>query len=263
MPRHCDLRDALIQRSQVARASVGGAQGRVVDGVAEQVKKVRFRVDRDSLWVDRSPPYTYGPEGALVSTRWISSRTLDQTRTSQWSLHEFTVEVIGENGEKLAETIRARTPKANVARNAPGNFRGRLGLYGWGRLSAADLADPPRGFLYDEYTGYVVFIDAALFTQNDNGEFAWEISSTDRRVRPGTPIYLDPAGPSAGWYGYRHLNTVLCALDGTPASYTWSLTPGRVYYRNYRTRWLHLQAVKEPCDKRRRMLEGVWEEIED
>lgn len=229
----------------------------------EQVQKVRFIVDGDSLWVDEGPPYTYGPEGAYLATRWISSRNFSPTLGSQPDLHEFKVEVVATNGEEWSEITRALTPKANVARNAPGNFRGWLGYYGWGRLSAADLVDPPRGYLYDSYTGSPVFIDAALFSKDDHGEFAWEISSNDRRVHLGTPVYLDPAHTPATWYGYRHLNTALCALDGPPATYAWSLMQGRVYYRQYHTRWLHLQAVNEPCDTRRRMLEGIWEEITD
>jgi hypothetical protein len=215
---------------------------------SEQVREVRFLVDDYRLWVDRSPPYTYGPDGAYLATRWATSSRRGP------DLHAFTVKVIGENGERLAETVHARTPKANVARNTPGNFGGYLGFYGWGRLSAADLADPPREALLQSYTGRITFGRASLFSANDDAEFAWEISSSRRRLRIGTPIYLSRAGRIA----------VLCAPDGPPATYAWSMTRGRLLRSGvHYTHYLHLRALHEPCVERRRMLDGIWEDIQD
>jgi hypothetical protein len=167
--------------------------------------------------VDRNPPYTYGPEGAYLATRWISSLG------EPGHLHRFRVRVIATNGEGWNKVVRARTPEASVTRHAPGNFGnyfgGYLGFYGYGRLSAADLADPPRGDLFSSYTGRLVFIGAALFTGGDKGDFAWEMSSDGKHVYLGTPIYLDALGGPAGWHGYRKLTEVLCAPDGPPATY--------------------------------------------
>lgn len=226
-----------------------------------QVREVRFRVDHDRWWVDRNPPYTYGPEGAYLATRWISSLGVPS------HLHTFTVRVIATNGEEWNKVVRARTPEANVTRRAPGNFGnyfgGYLGFYGYGRLSAADLADPPRGDLFSSYMGRLVFIGAALFTGGDKGDFAWEISSDGKHVYLGTPIYLDGFGGPASWHGYRKLTEVLCAPDGPPATYAWSVTQGRRLLLGSRSRYLHLRALNEPCDKRRRLLEGVWDEIQD
>jgi hypothetical protein len=156
------------------------------------------------------------------------------------------VKVVATSGEEWTKTTRARTPQADLARGAPGNFRRHLGHYGWGRLSAADLADPPRG--YDvSYAGGLDFIGAALFSAGDRGEFAWEISSDDRHVYLGTPIFLNMSGGPGNWWGYEKVDKVLCASDGPPATYAWSVSPGRVFTDDYNTRYLHLRAVDEPC----------------
>jgi hypothetical protein len=226
-----------------------------------QVRAVHFNVDHGRVWVDRSPPYTYGPEGAYLPTRWVSSLG------ESGHLHTFKARVIATNGEEWNNVVRARTPEANVARHAPGNFGnffgGYFGHYGYGRLSAADLADPPHELLWlPSYTGRLVFVGASLFT-GEQGEYAWEISSDGKHVYLGTPIYLDSTGGPGSWYGYRELTEVLCAPDGPPATYAWSAMRGRRLSSGYHSRYLHLRAVNEPCDKRRRMLEGVWDEIQD
>jgi hypothetical protein len=38
---------------------------------AEQIKKVRFLVDRQRLWLDAEPPYSYGEEGAFLATSYF------------------------------------------------------------------------------------------------------------------------------------------------------------------------------------------------
>lgn len=223
-----------------------------------EVRAVSFIVDHQRWWIDPSPPYSYGPPGAYLATRWILPAWKQPA-----GLHTFTVKVIGTNGERWKKTVRARTPGAGLAPHGPGRLGRYLGLYGWGRLSAADLADPPTGDLFASYTGRLVFIGASLFSGDYEHEFAWEFSSDSKRLYIGTPIYLLAVGGPASSYGYRKLEEVLCTPDGPPATYAWSLTRGRRYYGSYYTHYLHLRAVSEPCDKRREMLEGVWEDIQD
>jgi hypothetical protein len=229
------------------------------------VREVRFIVDHDRWWVDRSPPYGYGPDGANLPTRFISSLG------KRGDAHSFKVKVIARTGERLSETVEARTPQANLARRAPGNFGkhgryGYLGFYGFGRLSPADLANPPQGDLFTSYTGGLTFVGAGLFTGTGDGkrQFAWEMASDGKQIYLGSPIYLDAAGGPANFAGYRTLKAALCGRDAPPATYSWSVRHGRLYHApSYYVRYLELRPLDESCDARRKMLEGVWEEITD
>jgi len=224
---------------------------------------VSFFVDRDHLWADTVAPYTFGPQGAYLATRWLSLLRGVTGRTSR--THEFKVRIIDTNGDKWSESVRARTPEANVARHAPGGFSD---AYGYGRLSAADLADPPPPGTWPLYRGALNFIGASLFVRawRDEQGFAWEISSDSKRVYLGTPIFLGfPA--VAGFAGFYQVESVLCAPDGPPATYAWAETKGRLLGtyqgKSYYVRYLQLRAVKEPCAKRQRLLEGFGDEITD
>jgi hypothetical protein len=79
----------------------------------------------------------------------------------------------------------------------------------------------------------------------------------------GTPIFLARASNADAGTGFDGVDDVLRAPDGPPATYRWSQTRG-AFSSNYgqgKTRFLELRAVKEPCEDRRRLLEGVWEGI--
>jgi hypothetical protein len=228
------------------------------------VREVRFIVDHDRWWVDRSSPYTYGPDGADLPTRFISSLG------KRGEAHSFKVKVITTSGERWSETVEARTPEARLGRHSPGNFRnyfgGYLGNYGFGRLSPADLANPPQGDLFSSYTGWLSFVRAGLFAGAGNGkrQFAWEMASDSQRIYLGTPIYLDARGGPASFAGYRTLKAALCGPDAPPATYSWSVRQGRLYHApSYYVRYLELRPLNESCAARRKMLEGVWEEITD
>jgi hypothetical protein len=229
------------------------------------VRKVSFLVDGDRWWVDKSPPYSYGPEGADLPVRFVSSLG------KRGDAHSFTVKVITKSGEPGSETVDARTPEAHLERHAPGNFGkhgdyGYFGFYGFGRLSAADLANPPEGDLFSSYTGRLTFADAGLFaTSTDSeGQFAWEMASDGRRIYLGTPIYLDAARGPASFSGYRRLKAALCGPDAPTATYSWTVRRGRLYHApSYYVRHLELRPIDESCDARREMLDGVWEEITD
>jgi hypothetical protein len=232
---------------------------------------MRFNIAGHRWWVDRTPPYTYGPEGAALPVRFISSVA------GPGDLVAFGVRVISTERKRLSAVERKRlsavshagTPEPSLARNAPGNFGGRfpyLGYYGFGRLSAADLANPPQGDLFSSYTGWLTFVRAGLFTSRagGKGEFAWEMASDGKRIYLGTPIYLDAAGGPASSAGYRTLKATLCGPDASPATYSWSVRRGRLYHApSYYVRYLELRPLDESCDPRRKMLEGVWEEITD
>jgi hypothetical protein len=229
---------------------------------AADVREVRFFVDHERWWVDRSPPYSYGPEGADLPTRFISSLG------NRNDTHSFTLKVITKSGERSSETVEARTPEASLARHAPGNFGdnfGYLGYWGFGRLSAANVANPPRGYHPTSYTGWLDFVHAGLFTGARAGkrQFAWEMASDAKRIYLGTPIFLDAARGPASNYGYRKLKASLCPAGEREATYAWSVRQGRLYAANYHVHYLELRPLDESCDARRRMLEGVWEEVRD
>jgi hypothetical protein len=153
-----------------------------------RVREVRFYVDGHRWWVDRTPPYTYGPEGAELPLRFISS--VAERRGSV----AFGVRVIPTDGRRGRTVSHAHTPESHLARNAPGNFgrHGRyayLGDWGFGRLSAGDLANPPQGDLFSSYTGWLTFVGAGLFMGSGGGkdQFAWEMASDGKRIHLGTP----------------------------------------------------------------------------
>ena len=227
----------------------------------EEVRGVRFIVNSDRWWGDDEPPYTYGPEGAYLATGWIASLA-EQDRA-----HSFEVRVFATSGASWSETVRARLPAPELARDSPGAFKGYRGSYGYGRLSAAHLANPPPPGKWPDYHAYLDFIGASLFVSSDEGKFAWEMSSDRKRVYLSTPIFKGSHAEPGKVHGYRELDDVLCSPDGPPAVYAWSHMKGRVLSRyrgeNYYAQYLRLNAVEDPCAERRRMLEGVWDEITD
>jgi hypothetical protein len=81
---------------------------------SEQVQAVYFFVDRDRWWADSVAPFTFGPEGAFLATRWLSGPKAGRT-------HEFKVRVVAKNGERWSKVLLARTPAAQIAPGAPGS----------------------------------------------------------------------------------------------------------------------------------------------
>jgi hypothetical protein len=227
----------------------------------EQVRGIRFIVDSDRWWGDEDPPYSYGVEGAFLPTAWIASLSKPN------AVHNFQVRVFATSGERWRESVRVRLPRPELGRNSPGAFRGYRGYYGYGRLTAAQVANPPPPDKWPGYRAWIDFIGAALFVTEDENQFAWEIASDRRRVYLGTPIFIGSHAEPAKVHGYRELDDVLCAPDGPPAVYAWSHMKGRLLGRyrgeNNYARYLRLNAVEDPCDERRRMLEGVWDEFRD
>jgi hypothetical protein len=227
----------------------------------KRVRAVRFYVAGDRWWIDHVPPYTYGPDGAVLPTHFISSLG------EPGEFVRFGVRVLTTDGGRSGTLSQARAPEPSLARHSPGNF-GRdgysyLGFYGFGRLSAADLANPPHEDFLSSYTGTLAFVRASVFTEGDRGSFAWEMASDRKYIYLGMPIYFYGRAGPARFLGYTKLRESLCPVDGPPATYAWSVGKGRLLPGKYHARYLHLRAVKESCDERRQMLEGVWDEFRD
>jgi hypothetical protein len=226
----------------------------------EQVRGVRFLVDSDRWWGDDDPPYSYGVEGAFLPTAWIGSLSRSN------AVHTFEVRVFATHGDSWREKVRVRLPSARLVANSPGASNpGYRGYYGYGRLSAADLASPPPPDKLPGYRAHINFIGAALFVTEDRNQFAWEMSSERRHLHLGTPIFIGSHAEPAKVHGYRELDDVLCAPDGPPAVYERSYMKGRLVGRyrgeNHYARYLRLSAVRDPCRERKKMLEGVWDEF--
>ncbi len=232
----------------------------------QQVEMVQFFVDGSRWWDDSSPPYTFGPPGAYLPARWLTSllmrRTFERSRT-----HDFMVRVKSTSGEKWeSAVVRLRAPKAVLAQ-PPGGFGRQFGghyrSHAYVRLSHSDLANPPPPGSYPSTTGYLVFIGASLFVRGGVHEAAWEIWGGREQVHFGTPIFFRERAYAAPGSSFDGIEGVVCGPDGPPATYAWTQRRGRLiatyqevseYARN-----LELRVVNDPCEERRRLLEGVWE----
>jgi hypothetical protein len=175
---------------------------------------VLFFVDGNKWWVDTAPPYSFGPPGSYFPTRWLS------TVGTQWppsvrgptSTHKFEVRLVTTSHAKASATVRLQGsvgPEASLA---------SFGEYG--RLSPADIANPPPPGKYPPYAAWLNFIGATLFVREGSQAdgFAWEISSDKSRIYIGTPIFLGIADHVAGFAGFI-VSRTFCALPmGPPPS---------------------------------------------
>jgi hypothetical protein len=213
-----------------------------------RVRAVQFLVGRRVAWIDREPPYEFGGDDAYLVTTWL--RTDGPNR--------LTVRVIAKDGRRAAATVGVRAREPPPA--PPGSIVGFLARpITSGDREASGLRPRPGGFwaldVYDNFLR-IGWADA------DTGELrahAYESRSKHRLLRIGVPIQMGPEGVgkiSAGWNvgGYD------CQPDGPSATYRWSvLDPDFVrlndvvYYGVY-----ELRAVRDPCDRRRAILEGTW-----
>jgi hypothetical protein len=214
---------------------------------AEQIKDVRFLVDRTTFWIDAEPPYSYGEEGAYLATRYFYSPYSDKEGQSG---HRFTVRVKGIDGSVWREHVIARVQKPRIAKRAP--------TYGiWGRLPPDAVTNPRPAGQFGPYTALLNMVGGALWVgRTVERAYIYELAAADpRRFRIGVPIFIgshDRAGDMSGWFfkGFQ------CAPDGPPATYALSWTER---FGAFNARHLVLTARHEPCAKRRGILEGVWE----
>lgn len=224
----------------------------------EKIREVSFLIDGRRVWSDSDPPYTSGEEGARLATSYFYDAYSDR-RGGQ----RFTAEVIGWNAASWFKTVVARVPKPQIKRNTP-----TFGI--WSRLSAADLRNPPppgKVLEYSSYTSHLYFPGrgALLVGRSVERAYAYELSADAKAFHIGVPIFMgshDVAGNSFGW----RFKGSQCASDGPPATYAWSYRKGRYAGRfdgrdQYHT-YLVLKARDEPCEPRRRILEGTWELVD-
>jgi hypothetical protein len=122
----------------------------------EQIEAVKFLVDGDRWWEDSTAPYTFGPPGAYLPARWISSVSTPPSFHPR-RRHEFAVRVRTTSGEMWDSTpVRARTPASAPLPRPPGGFRGR---YEFLRLSPAELANPLPPGKNPSFTHFLAFAD--------------------------------------------------------------------------------------------------------
>jgi hypothetical protein len=225
---------------------------------AEKIREVRFAVNGTRVWTDHDPPYAYGEEGAYLVTSYFHDSYWDETRGGQ----RFTARVIEWGGVTWRSVVVARVPRPQTTRRflSPTSYRI------WGRLSAAALEDPPPleelGYSSSSYTSELRLLDGGLWVgRTVERAFAYEVSADATVLRVGAPIFfgsLEVAGNQSGWFfkGYQ------CSPDGPRSSYAWSLQRRRYLGRSTgdsRTvTHLVLKARNEPCEPRRKILEGVW-----
>jgi hypothetical protein len=222
---------------------------------AEKIREVRFAVNGTRVWTDHDPPYAYGEEGAYLVTSYFHDSYWDETLGGQ----RFTARVIEWGGVTWRSVVVARVPKPQTTRRLPSYLI-------WGRLSAAALKDPPplEELVYPSsfYTSELRLLDGGLWVgRTVERAFAYEASANARVLRVGAPIFFgshDVAGNQFGWFfkGY------LCSPDGPRSTYAWSLQRRRYLggfsgEGQYVTH-LVLKARNEPCEPRRKILEGVW-----
>jgi hypothetical protein len=209
---------------------------------ASEVREVRFRLDGLRLWTDSSPPFAYGEEGAELGT-WMGP-----------GRHRFTVAVIATDGSRAKETVIAHVRKTETNDD----------LWNvWGRLSKAELETPTPPGDSPEPTALVYFSDRIMSVgRSPDQAFAYEYWLKGHTLHLGTAFFSGAPGESARFAGWG-AGGIQCPAGTWSARYTWSRRQGRVTGRfegeDIYADNLILTAEKDPCAKRRRMLEGVWE----
>jgi hypothetical protein len=151
------------------------------------------------------------------------------------------------DGAKWRETVVARVSKPETSTREP--------TYGiWGRRPMSVLANPEWVRKPGPYTAWLHMLGTELWVgRTIERAFLCALSATKKRLHVGVPIFIGSAGETStisGWSfsGYP---------DGPPASYSWSWTQER--FGPFNEPHLILKAEREPCQARRRILQGLWE----
>lgn len=214
----------------------------------ERVREVRFMVGRRVAWIDREPPYEFGGDHAYLVTSWLRSD----------GPNRLTVRVVSTDGQIADERL---TPTARKSPSpAPGSLLGFLArpVALEDREAAGLEAGPGSLWSLDIYSAFLQI----GWSDHASGELrahAYEARSGQHVIRIGVPIQMGPEGEGKMSYGWR-VGGYGCRPDGPPATYRRSqLEHGRirlrstVYFGSYK-----LTAVKDPCERRRVILDGVW-----
>jgi hypothetical protein len=209
---------------------------------ASEVREVRFRLDGLRLWTDPSPPFAYGEEGAELGT-WMGP-----------GRHRFTVRVIATDGSRTNETVIVRVRKTKTNDKLQNV---------WGRLSKAEQETPTPPGKTPKLMALVYFSDRIMSVgRSPDQAFAYEYWLKGHTLHLGTAFFSGAPGESARFAGWG-AGGIQCPAGTWSARYTWSRRQGRVTGRfegeDIYADNLILTAEKDPCAKRRRMLEGVWE----
>jgi hypothetical protein len=212
----------------------------------KRIKEVQFRIDKALMWVDAEPPYSYGETGAVLPTSIVFNPWNDKEGGRG---HHFTVRVEGVDGSTWRARVVARVNAPRIAKRAP--------VYAavWGRLPPAAAANHALARDYDlsAYTALLWTGGAELWVGRAfEHAYAYELSATKSRFRVGPPIYRGSDGTISGWTfrGYQ------CPPDDPPGTYRWSRTEP---FGPDNEKYLVLKATNDPCPKRQRLLEGVWD----
>jgi hypothetical protein len=222
---------------------------------AQEVKEVRFLAGPYRVWTDFEPPYTYGPEGA-----WLVPAVIDHGAERPSGVR-FEVRVVARDGRSWRKVTLARVPKLQVPPSAW--FEPVVYV----RLPPAMVRNPVEVEHVDEFASTATswaYFSAGQVSVGRTSEtaYTYEYSVEGRRLHVGAPIFygsLDRPGKRIG--GWRARGSQ-CALNGPPATYAWSMRRGAPFTdvdgnRRF-TEWFVLRARNEPCEPRRRVLEGVW-----
>jgi hypothetical protein len=208
----------------------------------ERVEEVRFLINERLRWVDQDEPYMYGGDRAYLVTTWLYP-----------DIHDFTVQVVDSSGEITGTTISARVPERKQQQNQ--------GLWGiLGRVPEALLKKPPDRW-WDHWTAemYIAGSGGELWVgRSYEDAYAYEISVRGKTLRILAPIHKAPPGvpyTEQGWI----FDGDLCSPAGPFATYAYN---SEASGGDPLAGGVRIRARKDPCEKRRALLEGFWQYID-
>jgi hypothetical protein len=195
---------------------------------SDQVREVRFTIDRGLRWVDDTAPYSYAGDGGFLVTTWLRPGP-----------HDFIVQVVASDG-----TVTTTHSQAGVAE--PPLQRAAFGI--WGRkLTTAGAARNGRWVLY-------IDADGGMWEVAPRGQsHAYQYSTRGSTLTVGAPIVLGPPGADGSHTGYT-VGGWDCAPNGPTGTYDFRVLD--------RTGRLVLAARREPCKPRGEVLEGTWRRLD-
>ena len=189
------------------------------------VSEVLFRIDKEPYWIDRSPPYVF-PGGSKALT-WVRVRP---------GMHRFSVRVLADNGSVWRKSVAAR------GQRVPGTMNRIWAI--WGRVS------PGAGSQLQLYSFY--------FTVNSQLAYGYPLWREGNVLHVGPPTLSHREIVSSGWRFKGRQCPPASSADYT-YSYRRTRTPKEIDDSGLHTReFLTLSPRREPCERRRRVLEGVF-----
>jgi hypothetical protein len=206
--------------------------------------QVRFLIDGKLRWLDFDAPYGYGGDGGYLVTPWIA-----KTSGTSPEPHEFVAEVAAADGTTARVAVTARVRNLELAQVPAGI---------WGRVPEPHFEKP--------FAEWLDYLNAEMNITGDNELWigrsferahAYEVTGNARTLRILAPILRAPPGRVSVISGWR-LHGGLCKT--TEAFATYSITeveagdPPELGFR--------LDARRDPCARRRALLEGLWRRLD-